>query len=177
MGYKLFSHPEPKTIINSQTVLTALQKQGFLVSQTYVFNQTVTIENSSGSEWKDIFWGQKITAAGNIKVSSGVDLHKLADQDVVVTANTITLTLPPIERQSTEVIGDILLTNQQGILKKVFNSDDGYNLAVARLKSEAESAALAPELKEEAEENAKNEVAKLLRLVDTSKEVKIEFKK
>jgi hypothetical protein len=96
---------------------------------------------------------------------------------VVVTANTITLTLPPIERQSTEVIGDILLTNQQGILKKVFNSDDGYNLAVARLKSEAESAALAPELKEEAEENAKNEVAKLLRLVDTSKEVKIEFKK
>lgn len=83
----------------------------------------------------------------------------------------------PIERQSTEVIGDILLTNQQGILKKVFNSDDGYNLAVARLKSEAESAALAPELKEEAEENAKNEVAKLLRLVDTSKEVKIEFKK
>jgi hypothetical protein len=175
IGYKIFSPPTSKTTISSQVILTALQKQGFLVSQTYVFNQVVTIDNSSGSEWKDIFWGQKIKASGTIKINSGVDLHKLHDQDVIVTSQKITITLPAIEIQSTEVLGDVMLSNQQGLLKNIFDNDDGYNQAVARLKLEAEKAAVAPELKQEAEENARNEIGRLLKFIDTTREIKIEF--
>lgn len=177
IGYKIFSPPtsNSKTTISSQIILSTLQKQGFLVSQTYVFNQTVDIANSSGSEWKDIFWGQKIKASGTIKVNSGVDLHKLSDQDVVVTPQKITITLPPIEIQSTEVVGDIMLSNQQGLLKNIFDNDDGYNQAVARLKSEAEKAVTAPELTEEAKENAQNEIGRLLKFIDTTREIKVEF--
>lgn len=178
IGYKIFS-PQKKlqVTINSQVILSALKKEGFLVSQTYVFDQKVEIENSSGSGWKDIFWSQKITALAKMKVSSGVDLRKLTDQDIEITNRTITIFLPPIERHSTELMGDINLINKQGLLKKLFDNDDGYNLAYERLREESEKAASSKELRQEAEENTKIEIEKLLRFFDTNKTIKIEFQR
>lgn len=175
--YKNFLYRTPVTVISSQSVLTALKKQGFFISQTYIFNQKVDIENSSGSEWKDIFWGQKITASGNIKVSSGVDLRKLQDQDVEIRGKEIIIALPAVERYSVELMGDIILTNKQGFLKQLFDNDDGYNTAYARLKEEAEKAANASEVVQEAEENAQNEIIKLITMFDEKKEVHLFFKK
>lgn len=171
-----FLSHEERTVIHAQVVLTKLKNEGFLVTQTYMFNQKVEIEKSSGSEWKDIFWAQKITATGNMKISSGVDLHQLTEQDIIVTRDKISLSLPPIEEHSSELVGDITLINKQGLLKRVFDNDDGYNLAYTRLKEEAEKAARAPELRQEAEENAKSEIEKLLKLIDGTKEITIKFR-
>jgi tryptophanase len=75
-GYKIF-RPQAKEEITSNVVLTALRVEGFLVSQNYIFNQTITIDRSTGSAFKDFFLGQTIDANANMKVSSGVDLSKL----------------------------------------------------------------------------------------------------
>lgn len=171
----VFVPKEEKITVDSQVILAKLQSEGFLISQTYVFNQKVDIEKSSGSEWKDIFWGQRITASGNMKVSSGVDLRKLGDKNIEVSHSKITVYLPSIEVQSIELAGDLLVINKQGLFKKVFDSDDGYNMAYARLREEAKKAAQAQELKVEAEENAKREIEKLLRFVEGGKKVKVEF--
>lgn len=176
-GYLLFKPPSQTIQVNSVVILTLLKNEGFLVTQTYIFNQMVTIDKSSGSEWKDIFWGQTVTASGNIKVSSGVNLTKLRPEDVAVKGQKITVTLPPIEEQSVEVIGDIMLQNKQGILKKVFDNDTGYNQAYAKLKQEAQIAAQKEDLQSEAEENARKQITRLVQFINPEKDVVVEFKK
>jgi hypothetical protein len=176
LGYRVFRPSTPATQVTSQTVLITLKSEGFLVTQTFVLNQQVVIAKSSGSEWKDIFWGQTVTASGNIKVSSGVNLTKLRPEDVAVKGQKITVTLPPIEEQSVEVVGDIMLQNKQGILKKVFDNDTGYNQAYAKLKQEAQVAAQKEDLQSEAEENARKQITRLVQFISPEKQVTIVFK-
>ncbi len=170
MGYKIF-RPNPKEEITSNIVLTALQSEGFLVSQNYIFNQTIMIDRSTGSNLKDIFFGQNIEANANMKVSSGVDLSKLTANDVQVTEKEIQITLPSVQTQSTELLGNIVLTNKQGIIKRVVDNDDGYNAALTELKKEAMKAAETLELRQEAKINAEKELKKFLQFVDPQKEV------
>lgn len=174
-GYQVF-HPRATNTVNSQTVLTMLKSEGFLVTQSYVVNQMVTINKSTGSDLKDIFWKQDITASANMKVSSGVDLSKLTAASIQVDGNSITVELPAIETQSAELIGQVLLQNKQGILKKLFNNEDGYNEALAKIKEEALKAAAVPELRTDAETNAQKEIQRLLRYLYPEREVIVKFK-
>jgi hypothetical protein len=173
VGYKVF-HPAQKEEITSNVVLTALQSQGFLVSQNYIFNQTITIDRSTGSAFKDIFLGQTIDANANMKVSSGVDLSKLRAENIRVTDKEIQITLPVVETQSTELLGNIVLTNKQGIIKRIVDNDDGYNAALTQLKSEAMKAAEAVELREEAKNNAQKEIKKFIQFIDPEKQITIQ---
>lgn len=175
-GYLLFKKPDALTQVNSEVILTMLKSEGFLVSQTFIFNQQVTIDKSSGSEWKDIFWGQTITAFANIKVNSGVDLADLQPQDVKITPENIVISLPPIEEESIELLGDITLQNKQGILKKIFDNDSGYNTAYARLKAEAQKAASQEDLRQEARVSAEKQLIRLLQLIQPDKRILIEFR-
>jgi hypothetical protein len=170
VGYKIF-RPAAKEEVTSNVILTALQSEGFLVSQNYIFNQTITIDRSTGSSFKDFFLGQTIDADANMKVSSGVDLSKLSPKDIVISEKQIQITLPPVQTQSTELLGNIVLKNKQGIIKKIVNNDDGYNAALTELKKEAMKAAEVPELREEAKINAQREIKKFLQFVDPQKEV------
>lgn len=173
IGYKIFT-PKQKEEITSNVVLTALQSQGFLVSQNYIFNQTVTIDRSTGSQLKDIFLGQTIEANANMKVSSGVDLQKLTAEDIIITDNAVRIVLPNIETQSTELLGNIVLTNKQGIIKRIVDNDDGYNAALMQLKAEAMKAVDAPELREEAKNNAQKEIKKFIQFIDPQKQITIQ---
>lgn len=170
LGYKIFT-PDAKEEVTSNIILTALQSEGFLVSQNYIFNQNVTIDRSTGSLFKDFFLGQTINANANMKVSSGVDLKKITQQDIIVTDKEIQITLPAVETQSTELLGNIILTNKQGIIKKIVNNDDGYNAALTKLKEESTKAVQTPELRAEATQNAQKEIKKFLQFVDPQKEV------
>jgi hypothetical protein len=173
VGYKIF-RPQAKEEVTSNVVLTALQSQGFLVSQNYIFNQTITIDRSTGSAFKDIFLGQTIDANANMKVSSGVDLSKLRAENIRVTDKEIQITLPVVETQSTELLGNIVLTNKQGIIKRIVDNDDGYNAALTQLKSEAMKAAEAVELREEAKNNAQKEIKKFIQFIDPQKQITIQ---
>ena len=174
-GYRVF-HPQATTAVNSQTVLVQLKSQGFLVTQSYVVNQQVEIDKSTGSQFKDFFLGQTITAQANVKISSGLDLTQLSDQDVAVTADQITLALPPISTQSVELLGAVFLQNKQGILKKVFDNNDGYNEAVAKIQEQARASAEVPELRADAQTNAQKQITTLVRYLYPQKEVVVSFK-
>lgn len=154
-----------------------LKQEGFLVTQTYILNQQVNINKDSGDAFKDFFWGQDIVASGNMKVGSGVDLNKIFAEDITVTDRLIALQLPPIETHSIELIGEITLTNKQGILKRVFDNNNGYNEAYQALQRVAGTAAATTTLRGEAENSTKKEVAKLLGLVAKDRVVEIMFKK
>lgn len=173
LGYRIFRPVERAQTVNSTVVLTALQSQGFLVSQNYIFNQSITIDRSTGSQFKDIFFGQTITADANMKVSSGVNLSKLTTDNMYVDAKEIRITLPPVETQSVEILGNIVLKNNQGIIKKVVDNDDGYNAALTELKKEANMAAQTEELRAEAFNNAVKEIKKFLNFIAPEKIVTI----
>ncbi len=176
LGYRWFGHTNQPATVNSQTIVTMLKQEGFLVTQTYIFNQKITIKRDSGSVWKDFFWGQDITALANMKVSSGVDLNKLSVESITVNDHTLNIELPNMETHSVEVIGDITLQNNQGILKRVFNNDDGYNAAYQALQKTALEAAATSTLRAEAEASTQKEVTQLLTLVSKDRKITITFK-
>ncbi len=175
VGYELFAR-RPGPTVTSQSVVLALEEQGFLVTQTFTTTQDATIDQSTGSVWKDFFWGQDITAHATLRVSAGVDLRKVKPSDVVVDSRSIHVLLPPIQTQSVEIVGDITLQNHQGVLKRIFDNNDGYNIASNELRAAALRAAIAPDIIRQAQENTLKQVARTLELLDKTKSISVEFK-
>ncbi|MFA5129843.1 MAG: DUF4230 domain-containing protein [Patescibacteria group bacterium] len=178
-GYKLFS-PKPKAsqTVSAQAILTALHNRGFLVSQTYVFDTPVTIDRNSGNAFKDFFFGQTIEARGTMEVNLGVDLASMTQQDVVIdpATNTITVTIPKARLFNSRLVGPIELKNNQGVLKQLLNSDDGYNESLSLLSQTAEKAAQTDETINRATDQAKQDIETLLGYVVEGKTVKVMVK-
>ena len=173
VSYLIFRPSQDKVQINSQTILQSLQSRGFLVTETYTADQKVVIDNRTGSFWKDLAWGQLITASALMKVGLGIDLMKLRPEDVIVSGEKAKINLPDIEVQSVELAGAISLKNEQGILKMALDSDDGYNQALEQLKAGVEAAAMAEEVKNLARQNAEGEIGRLVGFL--SPDLEIEF--
>ena len=172
-GYRFFA-PKPKTSAPSaQAILTALHERGFLVSQTYVFDQPVTIDRSSGSAFKDFFFGQTITARGAMEVNLGVDLAKVGESDISVADGAVTVRIPQAALFNTRLVGPVEVKNDQGILKRLLDSDDGYNAALAELSKSAEAAAQQPELLSNATDQAKEDLARLLGYVAPGSKIEV----
>ncbi len=173
VSYIIFKPSQDKVQINSQTILQSLQSRGFLVTETYTADQKVTIDNRTGSFWRDLAWGQLITASALMKVGLGIDLMKLKPEDIIVSGRKAKISLPEIEIQSVELAGAISLKNEQGILKMALDSDDGYNQALEKLKEGVKSAAMSQEVKNLARENAEGEIGRLVGFL--SPDLEIEF--
>ncbi|MCX6780002.1 MAG: DUF4230 domain-containing protein [Candidatus Magasanikbacteria bacterium] len=176
VGYRIGKPNLPGEQVSSQSIVQALKHEGFLVTETYIITQQITIDRSTGSAFKDFFWGQDITAFGTMKTSMGVDLNKLTPEDITLTSNRISLTVPSLEDHGVELIGDITLKNNQGIFKKVFNNDDGYNAAYAKLKESAILTAKSDLIQNEARENTKKEIERLIQLIAGNRQVEIIYK-
>ena len=161
IGYYLFK-PHPAIKIASQVILESLQSRGFLVTQSVLTDQKITIENKTGTLCKDLIWGQKITASALMKTSLGVDLTVLNSDSVKVSANKITIDLPPVEIQSIELASNINLDNNQGILKKLLDDNDGYNDALSQLRIQAQQAAMLEDVQTKALQGAEQEIRRLV---------------
>lgn len=161
VGYYLFKS-SPATKITSQVVLESLQSRGFLVTQSVLAEQKIIIENKTGTLWEDLIWGQKITASALIKTSLGIDLAVLNSDSVKVSGNKITITLPPVEIQSIELASDINLDNNQGILKKLLDDNDGYNDALSQLRTQAQQAATIEDVQIKTRQGAEQEIKRLV---------------
>jgi hypothetical protein len=172
----IFRPAEMTTTITSQSILTAMRDQGFLVTQTYVFDQPVTISKSTGSAFKDFFVGQTIEARGSMEANIGVDLSGLGEQDVSVSNGAVTLRVPRPKIFNTRLVGPIDVKNSQGILKRVLEPNDGYNEALTALAQAAETAAAKDEIKQRAENVSIGELQRLVRLLSPGAAVTIEWK-
>jgi hypothetical protein len=166
---------EPKREVSAQVILTALRDRGFLVTQTYVFDQPVTIKKTSGSALRDFFFGQTITARGAMEVNLGMDLAKVGEQDVNLQAEKIVVTVPRASLFNVRLVGPIDLKNDQGILKRLLQSEDGYNEALAELSRVAEETAKKPEFMDRASDRGKDEIARMLGFVAQGKTVEVVF--
>jgi hypothetical protein len=176
-GYRMFhASTASEAKITPQVILTALRDRGFLVTQTFVFDEPVTIDKSSGSAFKDFFFGQTIMARGTMEVNMGIDLAKVSESDVTIDANKVTVTIPGASVFNVRLVGPLDVKNSQGILKRLLENDDGYNEAQAELSRVAEEAAKKPELIQRANDNAVSEVTRLLGYVAQGKTVEIKTK-
>lgn len=164
---RLWLAPETsiRTVISSQTILTTLRDQGFLITQTYVFDQPVTISKTTGNPFKDFFVGQTVEARGTMEANLGIDLAKLTANDIQVTETEIQVRIPPATLFNTRLVGPIEVKNTQGLLKRLLEPDDGYNLALVELTSAAEVAARKPEITERTTEKSIMEIQRLVALI------------
>lgn len=161
--------------VTSQILLINLQKQGFLITQSYIFNDPVTIETSTGSAFKDIFWSQEVQGQGTIQVNLGVDLSLLTQEDIKITADQVNVKIPNVTVFNSSIIGELNVENKQGIFKRLFDNDDGYNQILNQIKQNAENAAQQPELITNARSNTIDQIKKMLSLMIPDKEIIVEF--
>lgn len=175
-GYRLFSPSAMRPQVTAQAILTALRDQGFLVTQTYVFNEPVTIDKNTGSVLKDFFFGQTITARGVMETNLGIDLSKITAEDISVNDNTVVIYIPRAQLFNARLVGPLDVENTRGILKRLLYSDDGYNESLAELTKVAEESATKPELITRATESAKAEVTRLAGLVSKNRTIEVQVK-
>ncbi|MDD5629381.1 MAG: DUF4230 domain-containing protein [Elusimicrobia bacterium] len=172
-GWRLFRPARPQTQVTAQLILTALKDQGFLVTKTYVFDAPVTIRKLSGSAFKDFFMGQTITARGVMEVNLGIDLLRISERDVTVAGDEVAVVIPPASLFNVRLAGPLDLKNEQGILKRLLQNEDGYNEALAQLSSRAEAAARDPELLKRAGEAGREQLSRLLKFVAPGRSISV----
>jgi hypothetical protein len=162
--------------VTSQVILSALRDRGFLVTQTNVFNEAITITSDSESFWRKLLWGQAIKAYGIVEVNLGVDLAEISESDVQIGQTTVRVAIPSARVFNTRLVGDISLENKQGILKRIFENDDGYNSAMLTMIKRAEASAAEPENMATANAKAQEEIRRLVGYVAKDKNVDVVIK-
>jgi len=175
-GWKVSQPEEYTRTVDAQVILTALRDRGFLVTQTYIFDQPVIIEKTSGSALKDFFFGQTITARGAMEVNMGIDLANVSADDVTITEDVITIKVPGATLFNVRLVGPIEVENKQGLLKRLLQDEDGYNEALSELSKIAEETATREEFVTRATDRAKEEVRQMLGYVAENKTVEVEIK-
>ena len=159
--------------VTSQVILSALRDRGFLVTQSFVFNENIKIASDSDSFWRQMLWGQAINAYGIAEVNLGVDLAKLGEDDVKIEKDKVTVSVPAVEIFNSRIVGDINLENKQGILKRIFENDDGYNQAMTEMIKQAEANATTPEMLAAADTKAQEEIKRLVEFIAKDKIVEV----
>ncbi|MCX5787955.1 MAG: DUF4230 domain-containing protein [Elusimicrobia bacterium] len=173
LGHRLFSAPGGQVQVTAQLILTALRDQGFLVSKTYVLDESVTIRKTSGSAFGDFFVGQTITARGAMEVNVGLDLTRISEKDVSVADGEVAVTIPAASLFNVRLAGPVDVKNEQGIVKRLFQNEDGYNESLAQLSDRAAAAARNPELLKGAGESGREELSRLLRFVAPGRRITV----
>jgi len=175
--YRLTAPAADQPMISAQTILQALKPQGFLVTQSIITNQEVTIDRRTGNVFRDLFLGQTITARGTMEANLGIDLTELSERDIEVTDERILVRTPDVRLFNTRLIGEIEVENSQGIIKRIFQPDDGYNESLSSLTSATEALAADPHVISSSRERTKEELRRLVKLLQTdTREVVIEFR-
>jgi hypothetical protein len=176
IGWLVGKDNKDARIVSGQTIISALQERGFLVTETAVSMVSATISTDTSSIWKKLLWGQEIKASGVVEVNMGVDLAKILEEDIEISGKKIILSIEPAEIFNSRVVGNINLENKQGLLKRLLENDDGYNQAQSELLKQAEEAVFEEKMIDIANKKAKDEITRLLKYIAPEKEVVVMLK-
>ncbi len=167
-----------KNTVSGMVIVQALQDRGFLITQSSIANQTIEISKNQEGFWNKLFWQQIIKAEAITEVNLGVDLKKMSEQDITVSNNKIIVKITPVEIFDDRILGDINLQNKQGVLKKLFENEDGYNEAQTEILSRAAAAASSEENLLSANQKAAEEVKRIIGYMvkDKNTEIIVEVK-
>ncbi len=174
LGYLVF-RPEQvvQRAVTSQAILTTLRDRGFLVTQTYIFDEPIVIEKQSGQLIRDFFLGQKITARGAMEVNLGIDLSRVMPEDIQISEDAIKIAIPSASLFNVRLVGPLDIQNEQGILKRILQNDAGYNEAQSELIRVAEEQARKPELIQRATIAGKAEVERWVGYMGENRRVEV----
>ena len=161
--------------ISAKTIAAHMQAEGFLVTQSVVVHEEITIEKNSGYALKDFFLGQTIRASAQLRVDQGIDLTKILSNDILIGEEEIEIKSPDLEIRSVEIVGDITLENEQGIVKKLLDNEDGYNEAIYQLQNNAADTASHPQYRQAARENVTKQLARMVRLLGSDKAIGVRY--
>jgi len=152
--------------LTSVMIVDRINEEAFLITRSVYLDQDIEIVIDAGSDWSNLWWGQTLQAQALIKVSLGIDLQNITSDQIKVNdlEKKIAIDLPEPTIISKEIIGDIEVNNQQGLLKLLFDNDtnEDYNLAYSELTTQAEKAI---EQKEELFAESKTEALQILELI------------
>lgn len=141
LGLQIGENNAATPIITSRSIYEKITNSALLTSKIAYINQKSTIEVNNESTWSKLLWGQTLTAEGIIKVSVGIDLKDISENDITVnnTTREITIRLAEAKILNSELTGNIETTNQQGILKMLLENDPNadFNQALQQLQADA----------------------------------------
>jgi hypothetical protein len=132
--------------VTSETLLRAMQNEGFFVSQSVILEESITIDNRTGNALRDFFVSENIEASATVKVALGFDTTELLSEDIRLDGNTVQITVPPLRVFSVEVLGDVDIDTQRGIISRITAGEDDYNGLVATLKEQARATVTDPDI-------------------------------
>jgi hypothetical protein len=176
LGYAIFHSRSTERQVTAQSILTAMRSQGFLVTQTYVFDQPVTIVKPVSGPLAKFLWGETITARGAMEVNMGIDLSELNASDIVFEGEKIYISVPAVKIFDVHLVGPLDLKNEKGLLKRLIDHDDGYNEALTELIKAAENAGTEPQILTRAAETSRTELGRLLEYIAPQKTIEVNFK-
>lgn len=162
--------------VSGQTIISAFQEKGFLVTETAVSMVSATISTDNSSIWRKLLWGQEIKASGVVEVNIGVNLTKTSADDIQVSGKKISVAIASSEIFNSRLVGDINVENKQGIFKRILENDDGYNQAMTELVKQADEAAISAQTIEMANGKAIEEIKRLVEYMAPDKEVIVTIK-
>ncbi|MFH2063289.1 MAG: DUF4230 domain-containing protein [bacterium] len=168
--------PEPQVTVTARSILERVSDRYFVVTKSVYVDQKSEITVDTGSRWSNFFWGQTVQANGVIRVDVGVDMTRLAEDDITVDSRskTVRIDIPPADILDASQYGDIEVESKQGVLKYVLDNDpnEDHNRALERLVADAkESVRQDPQLFADARRDA----ARLLGLIVEGTGYRLEF--
>lgn len=123
--------------VTAETLLVSMQNEGFFVTQELILEETVIIDSRSGNALKDFFVSETVEAEADLRIALGVDTNTLTSEDIRVEGKQIMITLPAPTVFSTEVVGDVDIDSDRGIITRITAGEEDYNGLVATLKEQA----------------------------------------
>ncbi len=162
--YFLLKPKKPSvTIKNGESVITQIRSLNRYESAEFSVEKIIEAGKNEDNAFKQVLFGDKILLIANGKVTGGIDLSKLSENDIKIEGSTVKLTLPAPE---------ILVARLDNEKTRVYDRKLGYLTqgdkdleSVARLSAEnsIRTAACEGGILQSAATNARNQLTALIK--------------
>ena len=96
--YFLLKPKKPSvTIKNGESVITQIRSLNRYESAEFTVEKVIEAGKNEDNAFKQVLFGDKILLIANGKVTGGIDLSKLSENDIKIEGSTVRLTLPAPE--------------------------------------------------------------------------------
>jgi hypothetical protein len=164
------------TPMSSETILRAMQQESFFVTQSILLDESITIDNRSGNALRDFFVSEQIIASARVNVALGFDTTELTSDDIRFEGNTIFMTVPNLSIFSTEVLGDVTIDTNRGIISRIISGQDDYNGLVALLKEQARTTILDTDIMADAQKSTIDSLTQFIQFIAPTYTTVVTFK-
>ena len=162
--YFLLKPKKPSvTIKNGESVITQIRSLNRYESAEFTVEKVIEAGKNEDNAFKQVLFGDKILLIADGKVTGGIDLSKLSENDIKIEGSTVRLTLPAPE---------ILVARLDNEKTRVYDRKLGYLTqgdedleSVARLSAEnsIRTAACEGGILQSAATNARNQLTALIK--------------